>query len=363
MSPPQWEVENALGPPHQLQWFIDGWSESLSHVHWVIPFGTRTIVSQGSLATAIVFDSAGSRVGVVGRRGEGPGEFQALTSPRTVFGARRPSGTSAGQLWVWDSGLRRISWFDRDLELVDTRTVTTTVSPTDSPFETMSVLTVRATYPDGSVLVLAAAIQQRGTSEARPTTALVRVFPDGTSEVSAWLPADPAAGRSRARFAPAPIDDVDPSGRWVAILDPLQARGTTVLLTLIGESGDTVHSSFITYTPVPIPGPARKEAIDAAEEFDARIRRGGGSPRERMPVPSFYPAVADVVVGSEGTTYLRLAGRSPATWLTVDSLGVVADTIRLPREERVHAAWGDRLWTVRADSFDVPSVALYQRQR
>ena len=66
------------------------------------------LVAEGADATLRFFDSAGTAVRTVGRKGEGPGEYQS-------FGDLRRAGDS---LLVWDDQLRRLSVLSLDGEYV-----------------------------------------------------------------------------------------------------------------------------------------------------------------------------------------------------------------------------------------------------
>ncbi len=70
--------------------------------------GGRIYVLDADLRRISIYDSAGSFITAFGRRGEGPGEFEAPISLHW----------GADTLVVWDRGQRRLSYFDRQARLL-----------------------------------------------------------------------------------------------------------------------------------------------------------------------------------------------------------------------------------------------------
>ncbi|HET9066919.1 MAG TPA: 6-bladed beta-propeller [Gemmatimonadales bacterium] len=98
--------EDTLIPLFTIGKYVDDSSEIFGHLFDVDVSPDRRIYALDVRPTEVmVFDSAGKRIGTVGRRGEGPGEFS-----RTNGIHLGPDGT----LWVNDNGKRMVLAIDPD---------------------------------------------------------------------------------------------------------------------------------------------------------------------------------------------------------------------------------------------------------
>lgn len=68
-------------------------------------------VADGQISAIRRYDAQGHHQATIGRRGEGPGEFQAIDGIAVL---------DDGRLIVWDGGLRRLSIFDARNEIIET---------------------------------------------------------------------------------------------------------------------------------------------------------------------------------------------------------------------------------------------------
>lgn len=133
----------------------------------VVPLShARLAVANRGSHEVLVFDSAGTLVARIGREGDGPGEFQFVTSL-----ARLPGDS----LVVWDSGHRRLSVFDNGGTLGHEAMLGKLVEQTHAAYEGVYALA------DGDLVFNTGAIEwapHEGSSRA--LSASVRIGTDGS---------------------------------------------------------------------------------------------------------------------------------------------------------------------------------------
>jgi 6-bladed beta-propeller protein len=162
---PRWRISEA---PVLVIGSMDGPPESHLHrAHGALRLRDgRIVVANAGTGSLLIFDPSGRPLRTVGRRGRGPGEFEAPTLVAQVRG---------DSLVVWDVTLHRLSVFDREGAYVRS------LSPPG--LEGAMFPEVRGVFPDGS-FVLTPGVDVLALSGARgsrrDSLTFVRVGPAGT---------------------------------------------------------------------------------------------------------------------------------------------------------------------------------------
>ena len=139
------------------------------------------------------------------------------------------------------------------------------------------------------------------------------------------------------------------------------ADSATYRVTALGERGDTAFSRKFPYSPVPI----TKKSVDSSV---ARFSRTVGdlSPEQvrdlvAKQIPPSYPAVQEVVVGRDKTTWLGLhATGADREWIILDPAGAAIGTVALPKQVTVRAADRNQAWAVESNGENVVAVLRYK---
>ncbi len=324
----------------------------------------RILVSEPSLAEIAVFDAQGAFLQTIGRRGEGPGEFQTP-------GAIRFKGDT---LTVLDF-MSGINLFTVDGEFID-RVSFTLPTPPELGFPTRPALlladgSVACFAPLRSMLIVSGEVTHESWVKADRSGALVDTlvkYPVDGRYSSFRLPEGPPYVGPPAT----PWDDIlgmPPDGSLLVMVNRTAALSGTepvVELFRIDLSGDTVHSRSIRYDPVPLTTDWRDSVAYswAQKEADRRnltADRLAGIYLEGMDWPAHHPAVSAVVVGGDGTIWMRreIPIGDSIRWDLVDSDFEPVGFTFLPMDFTVKRVSRSAAWGVERDEYDVPSVVRY----
>jgi hypothetical protein len=314
-----------------------------------------------------VFDSNGRFLRSIGGKGEGPGEFRA---PQQL-------GWVGDTLWVTDDRLGRISLFSSHGKLISTITFS-------SARELPSVPAVpRALLSNGSVIAVgrveAANVARTGTSSTIPILRLGRngqvlgtLGRYSLAHQSLILRSD--RGVQVLTFQPFRDNllwRVEPSGRSVVLVDrPAASRGGDAYfrVTKLNTNGDTLFSKRYRYKPQPVSRRLADSliavAIRRADIFTTRSA-AERAVRHAIYLPQFHPPVTDLVVGQDGTVWLRREdfGSGRISWNVLDERGRVTATLAVPSNLHIQQAERRRVWAVEHDDVGVPYIVRYRVQR
>jgi hypothetical protein len=143
---------------------------------------------------------------------------------------------------------------------------------------------------------------------------------------------------------------VSPNGQRVLVLLP---ESTSYRLVSIHIAGDTVFSKRFAYTPIRIPA---KMADDEYAYLSENSFAGS-----KKDLPKFFPPVAALVPGRDGTVWLKTQ-TSPAgyLWLVVDANGNPIGHVELPTSVRVLVAERGTIWGVERGADGLESVVRYR---
>jgi len=323
-------------------------------------------IAQPENGTIRVFNSVGTLINFIGRRGQGPGEFDRVYT----------IGLLADTLYAIDLGLRRISYFSLEGELL--RSTQVSPPPISPPFLPSMPFAV---FPGGSMAVGTAFPASISADDLRRVPQL-RI--DRTGQILdtvTWISYERTGRRAMYEGRPlgvgSPLSDdafalFSPDGSQIATVDRTVAAGSGTAsfgITMANGSGDTIYARRYEYTPIPIDG----AVIDSTVAERARIlvgafdepRAAAGFVRGTMFLPVYYPPVSTISFSASGNLWVRregIPGRSQS-WTVLDQTGEPIAEARLPENLDAPVIRGDAIWGVQPDEFGVPYVVRYRIDR
>jgi len=329
----------------------------------------RMFIPLATDATIRVYDSTGMKVGTIGRRGEGPGEFGRGA---IYLGWKRDT------LWVDDGGQRRISYFGRDLQLIRTTSYPrfdykVKRGPTGAESRTIVNLSPLAFALDGSIIGQAFPAREASKDLWDSELLLVHYPPKGTPQFLGVLPPSldsrwivSASGYGHVvPFAPVPFVRASASGDRIAhVTSTLAGDSGIVTLTMLKSNGDTVYVRRIPFAGAPVMQMERDSALFAIKPREGPpdlAQRFFALSKDRM--PKIHPPVEYLVLGLDNTAWIGLntlpAGR---TILVVSGKGNLIGTVQLPPRSTLRQATLNKLWTTRTNDDGLMSVVRYEVQ-
>ncbi len=348
----QWELVEDLR--------LDANAEDFSAIGWLyVGPQHEIVVPEPQDARLRIYDSTGTLVTMVGRSGEGPGEFQHVGS---VFWA-------ADTLVVFDTQLARATYLLSDGTLARTEAGRFFRLGLGAPGADSTFMAFIPLAADDEGARLGEALQRTstgGTSEPlRPV--ILRVSRDGEPSIVAtpprwdderWMVAVSGLGNP-VPFAFGVRAGIAPDGsRFLFMTADQSTLDPTYNLTLVRPTHDTVFSRSYPYPGEPIPDSAMDRGIaDMVPENDL-ARRFRALARERAPV--VYPP-AGVTLGLDGTIWveLRRTGRGTPVHVLSET-GDPIGSLLLPAQSRIRQATMTHLWVTEYDALDLASVVRYR---
>lgn len=346
-------------------------------------------VSQWHEWHILVVDETGDVVGTIGRRGEGPGEFQQLSA---IWLQNDTLVTS-------DRGSTRVSYFDTDGRFLDSRRWAADI-PQDYAEYADDIVFFFPGAPPSTILTNGLALMSPNHAlrpvENRPPTGaqaggyrIPLLTMDEGGQVVDTLGWNGSFGtmfgmasggdvfRIAVPFQRTTRTAILPSGGGVVVVREDDSAGPAVLVTRIGPSADTILSRSYAYTPTPVtdhlvrralresvvmtPGwtPATEDepAPDGAD-FERPLRRSGT-------LPATLPAVTGLAVGQDDSIWLRREEREGESvhWTVLDGMGQVLGVVSLPRGQEVVAARGTVMVAVEEDELGRVTLVRYRMGR
>jgi hypothetical protein len=346
---------------------LDDPENSLTNVTAIAigPMG-NVFVAQPQEHQVRVFRSDGPAVRVIGREGEGPGEFSDLLGPIGFLG---------DTLWVSDGRLQRVSFFDQAGNFIrSTRTSSPGIDGKFLPSAPMRML------PDGTALVFpgySAQLARTGRITRRP---LLRISRAGAVlDTLLWLPAGgdqisivkgEMVHFTSQPFADEPLLAVSPSGERVVVVERKATEERVsghFQVTQLNAAGDTIFSRRYRYAPISMPKAYVDSVVAAKAEAMAKgpsfrtASEAEGELRKVLYLPSMRVPITGMLVGNDGSIWLKREDRPGETQvgnvLTAD--GEVLATLSAPRRLSIRIVDDNSIWGVVRDEFDVPYVVRY----
>ncbi|MDE2984254.1 MAG: hypothetical protein OXU69_06080 [Gemmatimonadota bacterium] len=336
---------------------LDANAEDFSVVGWVFvgPEG-HIVVPEPQDSRVRIYDSTGTLVTMVGRSGEGPGEFRQVGP---VFWA-------ADTLVVWDVQLNRGMYLLTDGTLVRTETGRFLGrDPRASGVDSTIVFFVPLAVDAEGAKIGEARLRISGGGRGWGENAFVRVSGDGEPSVVATPPnleddlvvvsglgnPVPFAFRARAGIA------ADGS-RFLFMTADQSTLEPTFNLTLVRPTHDTVFSRSYAYPGEPIPDSAMERGLADMVPENELARRFRALARDRAPL--VYPPT-DVTLGLDGTIWVELRRTEGGTPVhALSESGDPIGSLLLPARSRIQQASMTHVWVTEYDPLDLASVVRYR---
>lgn len=288
------------------------------------------------------FDADGNHVLSVGQQGQGPGEFSGNACAHPGV---------AGEIWVETE----TSWhrFDEAGQFLGT-------FPTPSGI----ACSVRTWLPDGRYMAADGGFD-RETREMRTHFVILEWTGDRMTPVDTVQEPDhpepetvtfvSASGGSRSTryipFAHTPMWRMETGGMfWV------WDGGGAYDIRLQTLHGDTIRRIGRGYTPIPVDGEVRRQAI-------AELQRPGWEPEtsfDASRVPNVYPPFESVKLAEDGSVWVsRTTGSEEVTWEVFADDDTYLGVVEIPESLkgiRLREIGADHLWGIVRDEFDVQYV-------
>lgn len=321
-----WEIEN-----HPIL-HVRGDSGEVADLHRVssaVRLSDGSIVVGDAVQRVVVYDGEGRHVRTIGRRGSGPGEFQA------VAWVRQYSGDS---LLVFDPRLMRASVLTADGFVRSFTLARGAGNPV-----------ALGAFADGSILAGARAVSDMppsGFGLLRPDLLLTRHARDGALMDSLGVVrADEIAIIQRVIVRPAFVRRtrvaVGPTRFHVALTD-------SFAITTYDADGRPVRVIKKPHPLVPVSAAALASNLPAGVE---------------LPVPPAYPAMGELLLDDAG----NLWAEDPATdvpasgsWFVFNENGRLLGTVQAPERFRPLHVGVDRILGVWQDSSDVEHLRMHR---
>jgi hypothetical protein len=304
------------------------------------------------------FDASGKVVRLVGRSGQGPGEFMGVLTQLGLFG---------DTLWARDNG-GRVTFWSREGALVRTVRIPATVGRAQCHVQAVFLggrFIDLCTYSHNVaekadstlyLLVDAAGREQRRVLETRNTPfGLARVLelPGG------WTTYQPFRPTVHVALAPN-------SSRVVVAAPPdvWQGRPGQVRLMIV-ESGGSLRHVDVSFPPTRF----RRSDADTFVTRTAHSKIGAvpGVPpekieqgiRDKLFVPEYYNEALTMRVGSDGVIWIR-PQYDLTLWRVLNDAGKVLFNVRVPAGLSIWQVSRAGFWASRDDGDGVPMILQYR---
>ncbi len=320
----------------------------------VLPDG-RIVTTHRREQVVRVFDPNGSLIKVVGRRGDGPGEFRSI----------RQVGYVGNRIWVEDLG-----WY----QLFDARTYEPVGrvprGPTSGHFQGLTSDSTSFHYT-GNGDSARVSIYDRTGEQRMPIDLALRVA--GHTFQVPWAESAPGGfltGRTvqQTRYSPLVTGTrprLIPGGREIVVLEASELwNGPPGQFTIRRIDTQTRRIS----PPVTASLPVRRVTPAEADSLIKTFAPPVNSPRDartreayiaKAKVPATYPAFMSYTPSADGVLWLAEYAR-PHTRLVIDLAGKPLMRVQLPTGLRVIAVSRTHLWGVTQDADDLPIIARYR---
>lgn len=346
-----------------------------SEVAAVVPLdGGRVAAGVNGPPQVLVIGADGVLEATIGREGEGPGEFSAMTS-----GIASIVRLGADSLFVWDQNHRRMSVFTEDGRHV--RDVDLSGLALVSPIATGSAFSVAAyTYllpsTPGSLVLFAVGYFGPGEGVRRVEAISYRITLDGDQLARLGpFPGEETFMTEELGMAPYPFG----ANTYGA------ASGDALLVGTAEAPAFHVYSSTGALEQIvrwpdhdrTVSGPLLSDWTDFVEDWLASMpageRRAIREILDAMPPAEQFPAYDGIIAAESGEVWVgAYAGqltmpptplnvRVPARrWLVFSPEGELTASVQTPEGFQPYAVHEGRVWGVFRDEYDIESVLAYE---
>jgi hypothetical protein len=341
---------------------IGGAGDAASELHRVMSVACladgRIVVANAGTHELRIFDADGGHARTIGRRGEGPGEFNELAWVGTL---------PADSLVAWDAGLKRFSVFDTAGTVL--RVATADHVPGLFP-------RVHGAFADGSLVVspgveLGAPFASGGVW--RDSTVFLRVGADGAIlDTLGRFPGTEQFGLAPQRGRGTFLVETLPFGRrtTAAVSGERLHVGTGDSYEFSGydQSGTMRERTRGASDPLPVTrrdiADYRRGLVTVGSSNDAD-RAALDELLSRAPYPKTMPAFAGLTADAEGDVWVQETRRpgewkEGARWTVFGPSGGVVATVRTPPGLTVHQIGPDWILGTYRDEDQIEHVRLYR---
>lgn len=311
-------------------------------------------VTQNQDGTIRFFDAQGKPSGAFGRKGQGPGEFQMITSFMWI----------GDTLLASDGTTRRYTFISPDRALLRSISWLPSVSvPGRAGIEAPRVRASfpRARYADGSTLLTVSLATGSTTPDwpggEQPGTPFIRVDSTGAFQrLIAWSTRaqcavqfdagnGPTSGSLGIPFCHQTLEEVSPDGDLLVLVSKETER-PAFRVTGFRANGDTSFTRSIAFRAIAIP----KSVVDSARATRARGSQGQRDAAAKMPIPETYPPFARLIVGRDESIWIESFGPGAERfWYVLDNRGTVTGRATVPGNVQLMAVSRTVVWGIETD--------------
>lgn len=307
-----------------------------------------------------IFSPEGRLERTLGRRGNGPGEFE------------RPfrMGFVGRQLWISDGASQRLVFFDMAGH------ADSTSRPDYRPPAGLNIDAPLALAADGGVIIIPSIPGDRLASGQSVAVPIVRLSPDGRLDTLHVVQRGGIGVRIeigtnqlflRRPLVWTPVVATASDAGLLAIAEQRAGRDESspeFRLIVKDGVGRVTGDRPTRYDPVRVPRAWRDSVVDRyvtalktrVQNSDLLARRIAAG----FEIPAMFPPVERVVVGNDRTVWLRLAGAAPsARWLVYDAQAKPLGAVELPANLDIVFAGPRDVLAVGSLDNEVPIVVRY----
>lgn len=323
--------------------------------------GTVYVLQKGEQEIRM-FDSSGRHLRTIGRRGGGPGEFEALQS----FGLLRDT------LWSIDANLRRVSLFTvmgKLLATIPFESATPKLSAGGKFFFSYPMALLR----DGTVLGFGGTAASAIAAGLVTTAPILRLTRSGrTIDTLGWVSvrnADMILRSAKATmYRKQPFTDV-PLTVYAATAERVYVVERQVATTLapnyyrvtaIRPNGETAWVKRYAYTPIRLE-PSVADSVRRSLGQALRHRFPQQEIDRAMFVPAFQTPITGGIAGEDGTLWLRREDTGDSVeYAVLGDDGEERARVRVARQVQLKWVSGSTAWGAELDDNDVPALVRYR---
>jgi hypothetical protein len=311
-----------------------------------------------------VFSPDGKPLRTIGRRGEGPGEFQ--------YAARH--GLLGDTLWIRNWTLPRISTF-----LTSGQHLTTTRTPFARFAGSFGAPTgVTGYLKDGKAFAYPTEMPTGSAGRVRHAVFVGdRLMQNSDTIVSMLVPRGmfvPGVGVwAFEPFPTSPLVAFSSSGAAVAIVEWVPEVPGIAQIRMLSPAGMQRWVRRMNFPVTPVPRALRDSLLavglaKATPQLE-RARSAGQTLAQSnralieaaLTIPAHFPPVRNIVIGNDGTVWLeRMIGMKRGVWHVLGDRGADLFTVELPPAFDLHEASRAAVWGVELDELDVPYIVRLQ---
>jgi len=316
----------------------------LSYV-WDVATDSRgnVYVVDGGEAAVIALNPDLTHNRLIGREGEGPGEFGRPAQVQVLAG---------DSVLVWDSQLQRLTVFPAAGD------EPAYVQPLATPERAISVW--RLAGSAGHIARSSTAYMADGSDEGSTRTTVLRHVHEADGRVADQDLFDYPAGEALVQRGEGFVSMAGhPFGQesFVGILGGdrvVHTPSDTLEVRILDLTGPVETAFSYETTPIPVARGELDAAADGLSDAFGELLRDGA--------PYIWPALTGMVVDDRDRIWvgIRKADRSTVEWAAFEADGTHQVSVDLPVNVDLYAVRGDRMVGVARDELDVARVLVYR---